>query len=278
MFIAYIGWGLVGLIIGSFLNVCIYRLPRSLSIVFPNSRCPNCETPIRPYDNIPVFSYLLLGGKCRFCKKPISIQYPFVEFLTGLAFFVCALRWDFAPATFVNSLFLSLIIILIFIDYQHQILPNVITLPGTALGILISYFQYPRLYSDSLSVRIAMFFGLENLHIAMPLTGSILGALIGGGLLYVVGVGYLKLRKMQGLGMGDVKMMALVGAFLGWRLALITLFAGSLFGLLFGVKLILFSQANLKTKLPFGVFLGIGAAFSLFYGLPLLLWYLGFFK
>jgi leader peptidase (prepilin peptidase) / N-methyltransferase len=271
-------YALFGLIIGSFLNVCIYRLPRGISIAFPRSRCPNCQTAIRPYDNIPVFSYLFLRGRCRFCSKSISIQYPFVEFLSGLAFYFCAQTWGVAAPTLVNSLFLSIVIVLIFIDYHHQILPNVLTLPGIAAGILLSVFQTPDLYADWLSFRLAAIFGLQHIRLTLPWIGSILGAVIGGGVLYVVGYGYLKLRKLQGLGLGDVKMMAMVGAFLGWRLAFLTIFAGSLLGLIFGIGLMLVGRANLKTKLAFGVFLGIGAAISLFYGLPLLRWYLHFYR
>jgi leader peptidase (prepilin peptidase) / N-methyltransferase len=278
MLVQLIVYGLFGLVIGSFLNVCIYRLPRNVSIAFPRSRCPHCENPIRPYDNIPLFSYIFLGGKCRFCKKPISLQYPFVELLSGLAFFACALKWGVAPPTLVNSLFLTMTIVLIFIDYHHQILPNVITLPGTAAGILLCTFQTNDFYTDALTIRIASMFGLGNLQHTMPWVGSILGAVVGGGLLYLVGVGYFKFRKIQGLGMGDVKMMAMVGAFYGWRVALITLFAGSLLGTLLGLGLMIRNRANMQTKLAFGVFLGIGSAFSLFYGLPLLRWYLHLFR
>lgn len=273
MFLESVIYGLFGLVIGSFLNVCIFRLPRDVSIAFPRSRCPHCENPIRPYDNIPLLSYIFLGGKCRFCKEPISIQYPFVELLSGLAFFACALKWGVATPTLVNSLFLSMTIVLIFIDYHHRILPNAITLPGTAVGILLCAFQDRGLYEEPLANSIASFAGIGNYWV-----GSILGALIGGGLLYIVGVGYFKFRKIQGLGMGDVKMMALVGAFLGWSGALITLFAGALLGTLLGVGLMILKRASMKTQLPFGVFLGIGSALSLFYGLPLLRWYLHLFR
>jgi leader peptidase (prepilin peptidase) / N-methyltransferase len=271
-------YALLGLVIGSFLNVCIYRLPRNTSIALPRSRCPHCEIPIRPYDNIPVISYILLWGKCRSCGKAISIQYPLVELITGLAFYACARTWGFAAPTFVNSLFLSMIIVLVFIDYHHQILPNVITLPGAAAGILLSSFQASDFYPDPLSLRLASFFGSENIRYALPWVGSILGAVIWGGMLYIVGMGYFKLRKIQGLGMGDVKMMAMVGAFLGIRLGFFTTFAGSLLGLIFGMALVLLGRANMRTKLAFGVFLGIASALSLFYGLPLLRWYWHFFK
>ncbi len=267
-------YALFGLVIGSFLNVCIYRIPLGKSIVYPNSSCPHCGTPIRFYDNVPVLSYLILRGKCRSCRKPISIQYPLIELLSGLAFYCCWSVWQFTPPTFVNSLFLSMVIVLIFTDFHHRILPNKLTLPGTVAGILLSYFQTPAVYTDALSLKVASLFGFKDAQIALPWAGSILGAVTGGGFLFIVAFVYEKLRKRQGLGMGDVKMMAMVGAFLGWRLALVTIFAGSLIGTLIGIGLILFRNMNLQTKLAFGVFLGIASAFSLFYGLPFLHWYL----
>jgi leader peptidase (prepilin peptidase)/N-methyltransferase len=265
----------LGLVIGSFLNVCIYRIPLGKSIVRPRSGCTRCGTQIAFYDNIPVLSYLLLRGRCRSCGEPISIQYPFVEILTGAFFLVCALRWQFTPPTFVNSLFFSVIIILIFTDYHHRILPNVLTLPGTLAGILLSPFQNPVFYhKDVLSVRLALLFDVETARSLLPWIGSICGAIVGGGMLLVVGIGYQKLRKRQGLGMGDVKMMAMVGAFLGWPLTFLTIFSGSVLGLLAGIYLIAFHKKNLQTKLPFGVFLGIGSGLSLFYGFQFLDWYL----
>jgi leader peptidase (prepilin peptidase) / N-methyltransferase len=267
-------YGLFGLIIGSFLNVCIYRIPLGKSVVFPGSGCPQCGKPIRFYDNIPVLSYILLRGKCRNCGEPISIQYPFVELLSGFSFYFCGAVWGFAPATFVNSIFLAAVTVLIFTDFHHKILPNVLTLPGIIVGILLSPFQMIDYYSDILSVRVASLPVFNNPSAALPWVGSVFGAIIGGGILLVVGIGYEKLRKRQGLGLGDVKMMAMVGAFLGWRLALLTIFAGSLIGTLIGISLMLFRNMSLQTKLAFGVFLGIGAAFSLFYGIPFLDWYL----
>jgi len=267
-------YALFGLVIGSFLNVCIYRIPRGESIAFPGSHCPHCGKPIRPYDNVPVFSYLLLRGKCRSCRAPISFQYPLVELLTAAAFFCCGLKWNFTAPAYVNSLFLSVLIILVFVDYHHRILPNVLTLPGIIVGILVSPFQVASVYADSLSAGLASILWHRDPQLILPWAGSLLGVLIGGGLLYLVGLGYERIRKRQGLGMGDIKMMAMVGAFLGWRLALLTVFAGSLFGTFAGIFLILFRKMNLQTKLAFGVFLGIGSALSLFYGLPLLRWYL----
>jgi leader peptidase (prepilin peptidase) / N-methyltransferase len=277
-------YAVLGLIIGSFLNVCIYRIPLEKSVVFPGSGCPHCGTPIRFYDNIPVLSYLLLRGKCRSCKDPISIQYPIVELMTAVAFYACARTWSFEAPTFVNSIFLAVVIILIFTDLNHRILPNVLTLSGTVAGILLSPFQRPPVgqlhsyYTDKLSALTSGLIFPGNPEAALPWVGSILGALIGGGSLLAVGIGYMKLRKKQGLGMGDVKMMAMVGAFLGYYLAFLTIFFGSLLGLIFGVYLILFRKMNLQTKLAFGVFLGVGATISLFYGLPFLGWYFGFYR
>lgn len=274
MHIELVFYTLLGLIIGSFLNVCIYRIPLKKSVVFPGSGCPNCGTAIRPYDNIPVLSYILLRGKCRFCSHPISLQYPLVELLTGMAFYGCARVWGFASPTYVNSVFLAVIIILIFTDYHHRILPNVLTLPGILAGILLSPFQMFAVYTGLLDVKAASLLGLGETPLALPWIGSLMGVLLGGGSLLLVGFAYEKLRKRQGLGMGDVKMMAMVGAFLGYRLALLTIFAGSLLGTILGIFLIIFRKSNLQTKLAFGVFLGAGAAFSLFRGLSFLDWYL----
>jgi leader peptidase (prepilin peptidase) / N-methyltransferase len=273
MLIYLIFYVLLGLVIGSFLNVCIYRIPLEKSIVFPGSGCTNCGAPIRPYDNIPVLSYLLLRGKCRSCGKLISLQYPIVELLSGLAFYCCAQTWHFQSPTYVNSLFLSLIIVLVFTDYHHQILPNILTIPGAIAGLLLSPFQTTNLYTDALSVGLASQLGFEDSRLVLSWISALLGAVIGAGSLFAVAFFYEKIRKRQGLGMGDVKMMAMVGAFLGGRLAIFTIFLGSFSGLLVGIYLILFRKMNLQTKLAFGVFLGGAAAFSLFYGRHLLDWY-----
>ena len=271
-------YAVLGLIIGSFLNVCIYRIPLGKSVVFPGSGCPHCGQSIRFYDNIPVLSYLLLRGKCRFCKEPISIQYPIVELLTALAFYACGRMWSFESPTFVNSLFLSVIIILIFTDYHHQILPNILTIPGIVAGIFLSTFQKHEFYYDLLSMRLASLLFPAHYQTALPWIGSVIGAIIAGGVLLVVSIAYELLRKKQGLGLGDVKMMAMVGAFLGWPLAWLTIFAGSLLGSLLGILGMIFRNMNLQTKLAFGVFLGLGTAFSLFKGPSFLHWYLNFYK
>jgi len=264
---------LLGLVVGSFLNVCIYRLPRHESIVFPGSHCPECGHAVRPYDNIPVLSYLWLLGKCRNCGKPIPLRYPAVELLTGVAFFSCAFTWNFTAPSFLNSVFLAAIIVLVFIDYQHQILPNVLTIPGAAVGILLSPFQAANLYGDVVSYSIATALLGDDAERILPWVGSIFGALVGGGLLLVVGLVYRFTRKRQGLGLGDVKMMAMVGAFLGWRLALLTIFFGSFIGSVIGLFLILFRGKNLQHRLAFGTLLGAAAVSALFFGLPVIDWY-----
>lgn len=268
-------YAVFGLIIGSFLNVCIFRIPRGESIVFPASHCPNCGAKIRPYDNVPVLSYLWLLGRCRSCRQPVSLQYPAVEILNGAAYYFCALKWGAAAPTLVNSLLLSVLIVLVFIDWQHQILPNVLTLPGAALGILLSPLQTSSLFSDPLTFGIASLIRQEPPAWILNPVGSALGALVGAGILEVVAILYKAVRKQQGLGMGDVKMMALVGAFLGWRVALLTIFAGSFIGSLTGIFLILFKGSNLQTRLAFGTFLGIGAALALFFGPSFIRWYAG---
>lgn len=276
MYLESFAYALLGLVIGSFLNVCIYRMPLRKSVVSPGSSCPHCGISIRLLDNIPILSFLLLGGKCRDCGKRISFQYPVVELLCALAFYSCSRMWLFTPATYVNSLFLAIIIILIFTDYNHRILPNRLTLPGIIAGFLLSPFQMPEVYAtDGLSIKLTSLLGLQSISIALPWIGSILGAIVAGGFLYFVAFAYEVVRKREGLGMGDVKMMAMVGAFIGWRLALLTIFVGSVFGTIVGILLILFRKISTQGKLPFGVFLGIGSALCLFYGFSLLRWYLG---
>jgi leader peptidase (prepilin peptidase)/N-methyltransferase len=197
-----------------------------------------------------------------------------VEVLTALGFYACMAAWDFSPPTFVNSLFISIVLGLVFIDYDHQILPDVLTLPGVVAGILLSPFQSQSFFQDALSVRLVSAIIPENPEMALPWAGSILGALLGGAFLYVPAMVYELVRKRQGLGMGDVKMMAMVGAFLGWRMAFLTIFAGSLIGSVVGVFLVLFGGRSFQSKLAFGTFLGGGAVLALFFGLPVLRWYI----
>ena len=179
MWLPALAYSLFGLILGSFLNVCIYRIPRRESVVWPGSHCPSCGAPVRPYDNIPLVSYLLLKGKCRSCKGPISLRYPLVELSAGIAFYACARAWQLTPPTFVNSLFIGLIIVLALIDYDHQILPNVFTLPGTLIGILLSPFQDPALYREAAARAVAVSLSPESPETMLPWVASLLGAIVG---------------------------------------------------------------------------------------------------
>ena len=268
-------YGLFGLAVGSFLNVCIHRLPRRESVVVPGSHCPACGHGIAPYDNIPVVSFLLLAGRCRHCSALISPRYPAVEMLTALAFYGCAARWGLSSPCFLNSLLLAAIMVLMFIDYDHQILPNAVTLPGTAAGVALSGLQDPAFYMDRVTYRLSALVSPGGGQSALPWAGALFGALVGAGTLFAVATLYELVRKRQGLGMGDVKMMAMVGAFLGWRLAILTIFVGSALGSLVGVFLMLFHGKSLQTKLAFGTFLGAATALTLFLGLSFLDWYAG---
>jgi leader peptidase (prepilin peptidase)/N-methyltransferase len=245
--------GLFGLLFGSFLNVVIYRLPRGQSLVSPPSACPGCGTRIRPIDNIPVLSWILLGGKCHKCRAPISIQYPIVELTTGLLFLVVAWITPVGPLLAARLLFVVMLVVLFGIDLHHQILPNVITLPGIAIGFLFSLVAPPG-WVDSL-----------------------IGIALGGGTLYAIAAAYYAVRREEGLGMGDVKMLAMIGAFLGWKAVLVTLILSSFAGALVGIGIIALSRGNLRLALPFGTFLSLGAIAAMIVGEPLVQWYSGFF-
>jgi leader peptidase (prepilin peptidase)/N-methyltransferase len=234
---------LFGLIWGSFLNVVIYRLPRGLSLVWPPSSCPQCGKRIHAYDNIPVLSYLLLRGKCRACGLKISPLYPIVEALTPLCFLVLYARFSLSVPFFASCLFASALIALCFIDLRHQILPDAITLPGLGLALLYSGFRPD-----------------------MTLRQSLVGATAGAGFLLIIYGAYLLLRKKEGLGMGDVTMMLLVGAYLGWVKAFFTLLVGSFVGALVGLFLMSFRKKDLQFALPFGTFLAPAAFFALVWG------------
>lgn len=244
----------LGSVIGSFLNVCIYRIPADVSIVSPPSRCPNCGSSIRWYQNIPILSYLVLGGKCGSCKTGISCRYPFVEVLTGGLFALVFHSFGFSPATLVYWLFCSALVVITFIDLDHQIIPDVISLPGIVVGFLCS-FAIPWLsWMDSL-----------------------FGILLGGGSLWLVAVLYELLTKKEGMGGGDIKLLAMLGAFLGWKAILPIIFFSSLIGSLVGVPLMLLKKADTKLAIPFGPFLALGALIYLFWGPKLIAWYLSFY-
>lgn len=243
---------LFGAVVGSFLNVCIYRLPAGKSIVFPPSACPACATPIRWYDNIPIVGWLVLGGKCRACRAPISRQYPLVELLNGLL--TLALFAKLGPtATFaVLWVFCCALVVITFIDLEHQIIPDVISLPGIVLGFISSFFLPWHSWSNSL-----------------------IGIVAGGGFLLLIAYGYELLTKKEGMGGGDIKLLAMMGAFLGWRAVPFIIFAASLLGSVVGVTLMLVQKKDGKLAIPFGPFLAFGAVLFIFYGKQLINWYLG---
>lgn len=267
--------GVFGALIGSFLNVVIHRLPREQSIVFPNSACPSCRTPLRVYDNIPILSFLLLWGRCRTCKHRISIRYPIVEALTAILFVVVTIQDGASLALPFNLAFVAALIALIFIDAEHMILPNLITYPGMMFAIIarlaIPYFAGPARLDD----LPGMMQWLPNLPMwSVSLIGAALGALIGGGSLWLMGFIWQKLRGVEAMGLGDVKMMFMVGGFLGWRLAILTIFIGVLSGSLIGIAVMMRrGNRDMQMMLPFGIFLGAGAIASLLIGHQIVEWY-----
>jgi leader peptidase (prepilin peptidase)/N-methyltransferase len=240
-----------GAMIGSFLNVCIYRLPREESIVFPGSHCPSCNKPISFYDNIPVISYLILRGRCRNCRNPISLQYPLVEGISGLSSLLLFLRFGPSLSYLIYFAFFAALIVITVIDLYYQIIPDVISLPGIGAGLLAS-----------LVLPEITFFN------------SLLGALLGGGSLFLVATVYQWLFKREGMGGGDVKLLAMIGAFLGWKAVILTIFFASLIGSLTGIGIMLLRGKDFKYAIPFGPFLSLAAAISLFYGEKVIRWYL----
>jgi leader peptidase (prepilin peptidase)/N-methyltransferase len=244
---------LFGACIGSFLNVVIFRLPLGQSIVSPPSRCPKCGYRLKWYDNVPIFGWLLLGGRCRHCKNLISVQYPLVELVTALLFVLVVWVTPPGPLMVSRLLFVCILIALFGIDLEHQILPNSITLPGIVAGVLLSFIAPPG-WRDAL-----------------------LGVLLGAGILYAVAGAYYLWRREEGLGMGDVKMLAMIGAFLGWKAVLVTMVLSSFSGAAIGLALVAAQRGGMKLALPFGTFLALGALVAMFVGAPLVTWYSGFF-
>ncbi len=245
---------LCGMAWGSFLNVVIYRLPHGLSLALPPSHCPQCETRIKLYHNIPVLSWVLLRGKCRYCGAKIPATYLLVEVLTPLAFLALYLNFGLSLHFFISCLFSSGLIALTFIDLYHQILPDKITLPGLVLGLIYAFFR------DDLTLRQAL-----------------VGAVVGAGILLLVYGTYYLLRRKEGLGMGDVTLMLMVGAYLGWRGAVLTLILGSFLGALVGVYIIVVRRKDMQFALPFGTFLAPAAFVGLVWGERIITWYLGMF-
>lgn len=241
---------LFGLLFGSFLNAVIYRLPLGESILRP-SQCPHCDHRIRWYHNVPLIGWLVLRGRCPDCDARIPVRYPLVELSGGLILAGALASWGLSWSTLSVTVFGYLMVVLAMIDVDHRILPNVITLPGAVVGLALSFVD-PRVHW----------------------VDAALGAFLGGGLLYGTAWAYLKWRGREGMGMGDVKMMLLVGAFLGWRGALMTIFIGSLLGSVVGIALIRFASKEWEYALPFGTFLAAAGVITAFWGPELLAWYL----
>lgn len=242
---------LVGLAIGSFLNVVIHRLPRRQSLVSPGSRCPSCGYELRAIDNIPVLSYIMLGGRCRKCRTRISLRYPIVELVTAALFVVHYFVFGWTPLLAVRCLFAAAMVALFVIDLEHRLLPDAITLPGIVVGLLASAFLPP---------------GLRD---------ALIGMLAGGGVLWVIGEAYYRYAGEEGMGGGDVKMLAMIGAFLGWEQVLVTLVFSSIAGALIGVIVLAIKRGGMKYALPYGTFLAIAALVSSLYGAQIYAWYTG---
>ena len=245
---------ILGAIIGSFLNVCIYRIPAGKSIVSPPSSCPLCNHRIRWYENIPVLSYLFLGGKCASCKSKISYRYPAIELLTGVLFSLVLYYFGFSLVTLIYWLLAAALVVITFIDLDHQIIPDVISLPGIVVGFFCSFFIPWISWLDS-------FFGL----------------LLGGGLLLVVAWLYEVIAKREGMGGGDIKLLAMLGAFLGWKAILPIVFIASLVGTLVGIPAMILQKEDSRLAIPFGPFLSFAALVYLFWGQQIIYWYLHLF-
>ena len=279
--VGYVIAGVFGAVIGSFLNVVIHRVPLEESIVFPNSRCASCGGAIAFYDNIPILSWVMLGAKCRRCKERISFRYPAVELLTAALFVGVAWHTGLSAALPFDLVFVSALVALLFIDAEHMILPNVITYPGIVFAVVariaIPYLTGTPHFDDVGSLQHG---ALADMPIwVVSLAGALIGALIGGGSLWLMGWTWEKLRGIEAMGLGDVKMMFMVGAYLGWRLTILTIFVGVLTGSVIGILLMARKgERNMQMLLPFGVFLGLGAVAALLFGAPLVEWYAGQFR
>lgn len=265
-----------GLMIGSFLNVCIVRIPAGKSIVLPASACTKCGTPIKPYDNIPVLSYLFLGGKCRKCKTKISAMYPTVELLNGLLYLISFLAFGLTIEALKWAIFSSIMLILVFTDLRERILPDAVNFTGFALGLVLSLFLPP---ADGTALWIAnRYFAFPPPMPVISLVDALLGAACGSGILWLISEGYFRLRKREGMGLGDVKMMLMAGAFLGLKRTVLTILLGSVLGSIIGVAFIALRRKGSDYELPFGTFLGAGALFVVFYGTPFVNWYMSLLK
>ncbi len=244
---------ILGLAFGSFLNVCVHRIPLGQSLSHPASRCPGCGHTLRWFDNIPVASYAVLRGRCRNCRTPISIRYPAIEIATMGLFVLHGVVFGWTPLLVPRLVFACILVVLFFIDLEHHLLPDVITLPGIVLGLVSSTVLPPGLLD------------------------ALIGAVVGGGVLWLVGEAYYRYSGHEGMGGGDVKMLAMVGAFLGWKLMLLTLVLSSLTGSLIGLLVIMARRGGMKYALPYGTFLALGALAASLGGGPILDWYLSFY-
>ncbi len=239
-----------GLIVGSFLNVCIYRMPRDKSIVYPPSSCPNCEKPIKFYDNIPIVSYFFLRGKCRQCGSKISIRYPLVELLTAVLFLMLYRKVGLSFELFVGVIFVALLVVISFIDLDFQIIPDILSIGGLVVGVLLAIVRPVFLY----------------LYPKFGFLDALYGVLIGGGVLFVIAYGYQLITKREGMGGGDVKLLAMIGSFCGIKGVIFSLMAGSLLGTVVGIPLMLIKGQGTKYAIPFGPFLSIGALVYIYAG------------
>jgi leader peptidase (prepilin peptidase)/N-methyltransferase len=242
---------LLGGAVGSFLNVCIHRVPLRLSIVSPPSRCPRCGYELRWYDNIPLVSYAILAGRCRGCRAPISLRYPVVELATMAVFVAHYLVFGRDIVLVPRLLFACILIVLFAIDLEHHLLPNAITLPGIVIGLIFSVLLPPGILSAAL------------------------GVLLGGGVLWAIGEAYYRIAGQEGMGGGDVKMLAMIGAFLGWKLVLVTLVFSSVAGSIIGLLVLAIKRGGLKYALPYGTFLALGAMVASLFGDGIVAWYVG---
>ena len=243
-----------GALIGSFLNVCVYRLPRGESIVWPSSYCPGCSSKIAPYDNVPLLSYLWLGGRCRACRQRISLRYPLIELINGLGYVLIVWQFGLTPVAITYAVLFSSLVVVTWIDLSHQIIPDVITLPGILLGLVAAATILPT--------------GLLN---------SLAGIVVGGGLLWALAWLSPYIFGKEGMGGGDIKLMAMIGAFLGWKPTLLTIMVGAMLGSAVGLVLILLHVIRREDYVPFGPFLAIGAVFALFFHREVLSWYVNLF-
>lgn len=240
-----------GLCVGSFANVCVHRIPSAMSLLFPGSRCPHCEAAIRFYDNIPLISFLLLGGRCRRCGSAISVRYPMIELLSGGLAISLFMKYGLTVEWLTSYTFTMSLLIVTFIDIDHRIIPDIITLPGIGCFLLLSFITHHITWLD-----------------------SVIGAVSGGGSLLLVAMTYNLFTKKEGMGGGDIKLLAMVGAFVGWKGVLFTIFMASVAGTLVGVIMMLKTRSGLKMALPFGPFLSIGAIAYIHFGNRIIQWYI----